>query len=138
MTRLALGLASLVFSLAACGEGGQDVADAPTGGTPREVITDNRSLVPGMFAEGTLTGGPGDYAVIKLSAPIAQIDWNIHGHANNQTQTVYEELDVMAVEYTFQPTSATDWYLLVRNSSNGNLGVDIRVELFGDMTWAWL
>jgi hypothetical protein len=75
--------------------------------------------------------------VIELSAPVAALGWNIHGHANGGTQVIYEEFDKMTVRYVFVPPAAADWYLLVRNEGQLNIDVDIRVELYGDITWEW-
>lgn len=130
--------------LAACG-GDDDplIPDAdltippPDAGIPREVITDSVVLVPGELAEAIMHGTPDDFAVIHLEAPSADLDWNIHGHANGQTQTVYEELDVMTVDYRFTPSAEEDWWLLLRNSGSVQLEVQLRVELHGAMTWAW-
>lgn len=104
---------------------------------PRQVIMENQALQPGELVEGIMTGGPGDTAVIHLEAPVAELDWNIHGHQNGSTQTVFEELDKMVVDYTFQPTSDTDWFLLLRNSGPTDMTVTVHVELYADMQWRW-
>ncbi|MDB4962685.1 MAG: hypothetical protein JWP01_2684 [Myxococcales bacterium] len=109
------------------------IPDAP----PREVITSMPGLVPTELVEGIMTGGPGDLAVIKLTAMLPDLGWNIHGHANGGTQIAYEEHGKAMVEYVFSPTSESDWYLLVRNEGTANLEVQIRVEIYGDMTWRW-
>jgi hypothetical protein len=128
--------------LAACGGDPGDadptVDASPPDAMPREVITATRSLQPLELVEGTMTGGPGDVAVIELSAPTADFGWNIHGHANGGTQVVIGQHDQMMVRYTFAPTSMADWYLLVRNEAEVNLEVQVRVELYGDLAWAWL
>lgn len=105
---------------------------------PAMVIEEGVALVPGELAEGVMTGGPDDFAVITLMAPSAELDWNIHGHEGGGTQTVYEELNVMGVTaYRFTPTSETDWWLLIRNSGPVQMEVQVRVELYHSMTWAW-
>jgi hypothetical protein len=133
-------------ALAACGDDGPPVApdayvpDADPSvpdAMPREVITATQPLVPGELVEGIMTGGPDDHAVIHLMAPVAELDWNIHGHAGGETQVVYEELNVLGADYVFVPSAETDWWLLIRNSGPTNMDVEIRVELHGDMTWAW-
>ncbi len=104
---------------------------------PREVITATQVLQPGELVEGVMHGTPADHAVIHLSAPTATMDWNIHGHADGSTQTVFEELDVMTVDYVFVPSAEADWWLLIRNGGNVDLEVTVQVDLHGDMTWSW-
>lgn len=139
----AFALASFL-ALAACGDdGGTTPIDAPTDtGTgidaaPRQVIMETQSLVPGELVEGIMTGGPDDLAVIHLAAPVAEMDWNIHGHEGGGTQTIHEELNRMTADYVFRPTSETDWWLLIRNSGPTAMDVMVRVELYGDMQWRW-
>lgn len=104
---------------------------------PREIIMETQSLNPGELVEGIMTGGPADSSFIQLTAPTANIGWNIHGHENGQTQVVHEEFDQMMVGYAFTPTSQTDWYLLVRNDSGVTMDIQVKVQLFGAMTWEW-
>ncbi len=84
--------------------------------------------------EAILAGGPGDRAVIQLTAPLPKLDWNLHGHAGG-TQVVEEELGIMTTTYVFTPSVDADWYLLLRNQHTAELAVDVRVELYGDITW---
>lgn len=104
---------------------------------PRQVIMENQSLQPGELVEGIMTGGPMDTAVIHLEAPVSELDWNIHGHAGGGTQTVFEELNKMVVDYTFTPTADTDWWLLLRNSGPTDMTITVRVELYANMQWRW-
>lgn len=131
---------------AACGDDGgggpvkPPVIDADVtapDATPREVIMATQTLQPLELVEGKMFGGPDDYAGIKLSAPLAKIGWNIHGHENGGTQVVYEEFDKMVTEFIFVPSSETNWWLLVRNDGQSSMDVEVRVELYGDMTWTW-
>jgi predicted small lipoprotein YifL len=133
-------------ALAACGDDGPDatpdayVPDADPSvpdAAPREVITATQPLLPGELVEGIMTGGADDHAVIHLTAPVAELDWNIHGHADGGTQTVYEELNVLGADYVFVPSAEADWWLLIRNSGPTSMDVEVRVELHGDMTWRW-
>ena len=132
-----------VAALAACGDDGASLPDAQLvdalapDAPPREIVMSTQPLVPGELVELILTGGPGDVAVIELSAPVADIGWNLHGHANGGTQVVYEEFDKMTVNYTFVPPAAADWYLLVRNQGQLNLEVEVKVGIYGEMTWRW-
>lgn len=93
-------------------------------------------MLVGELAESMFTGGPQDVAVITLSAPVAKLDWNIHGHAGGGTQTVKEELGVMAANYRFTPTAQGDWNLLLRNKDAAPLTVDVKIELYGAITWS--
>lgn len=140
MSRAQLGLASLLALAAACGGDDQPAAGsdaAVVDAAPREVITATRSLGVLEIVEGIMAGGPGDHAVIHLSAPAPRLSWNIHGHASGATQVVDEGFEVMTLDYTFAPTAAADWFLLVRNDDAAPMDVDLRIELFGAMTWTW-
>ncbi|HVK82470.1 MAG TPA: hypothetical protein VM513_00115 [Kofleriaceae bacterium] len=146
----------IALALAACGDDGSGQPDAPVciptpsqpctspdgavidAPTPRETIMVAQPLVVGEIVEGIMTGGPGDYAVINLHAPTPDMDWNIHGHANNDTQIVDQAFKVTdLVDYVFLPPAEAKWYLLVRNSGATDLTVDLKVDLFGEMTWEW-
>jgi len=135
--------ATLLFGLVACSdEGGTAQLDAPTGtpdAAPRQVVMAQKMLLVGELAEGELTGGPQDVAVITLTAPVAKLDWNIHGHAGGGTQTVKEELGVMSASYTFTPSAQGDWLLLLRNRDTAPMAVDVKIELYGTIAWSgWL
>lgn len=137
-------LIALVPTVAGCGDDGHDhvhgvdaAIDPGVDAGPRQLIMDTRTLVPGALAEGVLTGGPDDYAVIHLAAPVAELDWNLHGHVGGDTQTVYEELNRMTADYVFRPTAQADWWLLLRNSGPAAMDVTVRVELYGDLQWSW-
>lgn len=135
MTRLALAL----VMFAACGDDATILPDASApDAMARETITATKALQVGELVEGTMTGGTGDIAVITLSAPFPEMGWNIHGHANGGTQIIYEEHDKMNVTYTFSPSAVAEWYLLVRNEGQVNMEVMVKVELYGEMAWAWL
>ncbi|HEY5920819.1 MAG TPA: hypothetical protein VIV11_04075 [Kofleriaceae bacterium] len=141
--------ACLLVALCACGDdggggGGGTVDAAPAGDAspidaapPRELIMETQPLQPGELVEGIMTGGPQDLALIHLEAPVSEMDWNIHGHPNNTTIVVYEELNKMTVDYAYTPSEQGDWYLLIRNSGPTNMDVKVRVGLYGAMTWAW-
>lgn len=124
----------------ACGgdSGGPAPADAPPlpdGAAPREVVTDSAALAVNDIVEAILVGGPGDHARLEMTAGGAVLDWNLHGHAGGGTQVVMEELKVTAVDYTFSPVAQADWYLLLRNKGQTAITVQLRIELFGGMTW---
>lgn len=147
MRRLAIVLGSaLALFAAACGNGDNtpmiDAAPAADASLidaapPRELIEETVPLQPGQLAEGIMTGGPNDLALIHLEAPLMELDWNIHGHPGNSTIVVYEELNRMVVDYAYVPSAQGDWYLLIRNSGLQNMDVLVRVGLYGDMTWVW-
>lgn len=133
MTLLALGC-----------DGGDAAPDAPAAidaqapdALPRQTIMEGVLLVPGELVEGIMTGGPGDLAVIDLMAPAAELDWNIHGHANGGTQVVYEEYNKTGARYTFVPPAQTDWWLLIRNSGPTDMTIQVKIELHGDLQWRW-
>jgi len=127
------------LALAACGGGGDAPgADAAVDAAPpRETVTEVQPLAAGELVEGIMHGGATDHAVIHLASATPTIDWNLHGHNNGGTQMLYEELAKMAVDYRFVPASNGDWYLLIRNGGTVNIDVDVRVELYGEMTWRW-
>lgn len=126
--------------LAACGDDAPATVDAqmvdvPPNVPPRETVMETKPLVVNEIVEAILHGGPGDYAHITMSAAGSPIDWNLHGHANGGTQVVSEELRVPAVDYVFVPTADADWWLLVRNKGTTDINVELKIELFGAMTW---
>lgn len=141
MTRL-----YLLIALALAGCGGDDnntTPDAPPLDSlppPRETIMENVLLQQsGESVEGIMTGGKsGDLAVIRLMgmAPANTFDWNIHGHADGGTQVIFTELDVTSTEYAFVPPSDGEWYLLVRYKG-GQVSVQVKVELYGGLSWRW-
>lgn len=136
---------AVLLVAAACGDDGASVPDAAAAADasgvdaapPRELITATQPLQVGQLAEGKMTGGPSDLALIHLEAPVMEMDWNIHGHPNNATVVVYEELNKMTVDYSFVPGAQGDWYLLVRNSGPTDMDVKIQVGLYGNMQWVW-
>jgi hypothetical protein len=142
----ALALALAAVSLAACGgdDGGgtTDARPRPDGdptvidAAPRQVVMENYTLVPGELVEIIMNGDPDDTAALHLSAPVAEMDWNIHGHDDGGTQTVYEELNVMSADYTFIPPHDTDWWLLLRNSGPTDMTIMVTAELYGAITWS--
>lgn len=136
----------IALALAACGGEGSTKADAQVvidsdpsapDAMPREIIMETQQLMPGELVEGIMTAGPTDSAFIQLTAATANIGWNIHGHDGGGTQVVHEEFDQMTVGYEFKPTSQTDWYLLVRNDGGVTMDIQVKVQLFGAMTWEW-
>lgn len=135
MTRRAL----LLLGLVAC-DGGSSPPDASaTDAAPRETATGTKMLLVGELAESTFVGGASDLARITLSAPVAALDWNIHHHGSGGTETVKEELGVMATTYELSPPSTGEWFLLIRNRHTAPIAVDVKIELFGAMTWTnWL
>jgi len=126
---------------AACGDDGNATIDArpvdtPPGAVPRETVMENVPLVVNEIVEAILVGGPNDYAHITMSAGGAPIDWNLHGHANGETQVVVEELRAAGVDYVFIPSAQADWYLLIRNKGQTDINIALKIDLFVDMTWS--
>jgi hypothetical protein len=135
----------LAIVLAGCGDDAPTTIDAAAAADgnmidaapPRELISETRNLQVGELAEGIMTGGPDDLALIHLEAPVSEMDWNIHGHPDGSTVVVYEELNKMTVDYPYHPSAQGDWFLLVRNSGPTNMAVKIQVGLYGNMQWQW-
>lgn len=135
-------LTFLALLAVGCGDdgGGTTVdaqpVDVPADAMPRQVVMENVPLVVTEIVEAIMVGGPGDYARIQMTAGGAPIDWNIHGHANGDTQVVKEELGVPNIDYLFLPTADADWYLLIRNKGQTDITVQLKIELYGEMTWS--
>jgi hypothetical protein len=92
----------------------------------------------GEVLEAKMIGGAVDRAVIKLTAPTADLDWNIHSHPNGTTINVVSQNDVLEVEYDFVPTEDAEWFLLLRNGGPTNMDVQVTVDLYGAMTFDFL
>ena len=136
----------LCLVLAACGDEPAKLPDAAVAADAnlsidaapaREIVMTLQPLQATELVEGIMHGGPTDTALIHLEAPTSTLDWNIHGHANGGTQTIYEELKRMTVDYVYTPSAAADWFLLLRNGGPTNMDVKVTVRLYGDMTWRW-
>jgi hypothetical protein len=132
--------AALALGAPACGDGGSDTppdaAPLPDGAVPRQVITENVPLAINETVEAIMVGGGGDTARIRATVPSAALDWNLHGHAGGGTQVAQEGFKVMMVDYQFSPTAQADWFLLLRNKGQTDLTVELKIELFGNMTWS--
>jgi hypothetical protein len=132
---------ALAIVLAACGGGD----DPPTGNIdamvdpdamPRQIIMENVPLVVNEVVEAVLVGGPGDYARITASVPAGNFDWNIHGHANNDTQIIDEAFKVQTMDKVFAIPAQASWWLLLRNKSGVDVTIQLKVELYNDTTWS--
>lgn len=134
-----------LVALAACGGGNTtpepDASVGPSDGPlpdlppPRETVTNTYSLAVGELAEAQMNGGPADRAIVRISAPAPEVDWNIHSHPNGQTVNVHTEMNVMTAEFDFVPVEETEWFLLVRNSGPTSMDVEVVVDLYGAMTY---
>jgi hypothetical protein len=138
MSRIAITACHVVVVLSACegGAGGVAMDAALADVMPRETVTDSKTLLASELGEATLHGGAGDLARIRLSAPIAKLDWNLHGHTGGGTQTVHEELGIATADYTFAPEAPAEWSLLLRNRDTAPLTVEVHIELYGEITWS--
>lgn len=137
---------ALALVLAACGSESPRLPDAAMAADAnpaidaapaREIVMTLQPLAAADLVEGIMHGVPGDTALIHLEAPTATLDWNIHGHAGGGTQTIYEELSKMTVDYEFKPPLTGDWWLLLRNGGPSEMEVKVTVRLYGGMTWRW-
>ncbi len=129
-TLMVLGL------LAAVGACSDDSSDDGNTATPRETVTETKTLIGSEIAEGTLEGGPSDRAVLRITASSTELDWNIHGHVGGSSTTVVEGLQVMSVEHEFVPPADEHWSVLLRNhSAVDSLNVTLEVDLYGEMQW---
>jgi hypothetical protein len=148
VSRASIGVA---LALAACGgdDGGStkppDAFSQPIdaditidAAPPRETLMLVQPLQAGELVEAKMVGGTMDRAILHLAAPTATLDWNIHAHPNGGTVTVHEELKVMTADYDFIPSEQAEWFLLLRNSGQVNMDVQIEVELYGVMTFEFL
>ncbi|MGE0868580.1 MAG: hypothetical protein AB7P03_08460 [Kofleriaceae bacterium] len=129
-------LIEVVAALALAGCGGGDDAPKLPDGPPRETIEESVSLVVTQVSEAILHGGEGDVAHIMLTAPGPTLDWNMHGHANGGTQVVTEAFKVETVDYVFAPSDLADWYVLLRNKGQTDITVELKIDLYGEMTWS--
>jgi predicted small lipoprotein YifL len=136
----------LLTVLAACGDDGgialpdsAPAADASPidAAPPRELIMTQQPLQVGELVEAIMHGGPGDSALIHLSGPAMSVSWNLHSHQSGGTQVIYEQLKQTTVDYEFKPASTADWYLLIRNDGLTDINVDVKVGLYGAITWTW-
>ncbi len=143
-------LATLVLALAACGHGKDPTTPDPDGPVippdgplpdlppPRETKTSTQSLQVGEVIEAEMIGGAADRAIIKLTAPVSELDWNIHSHPNGTTINVISQTNQITVEYDFVPTEDAEWFLLLRNSGPTNMDVQVVIDLYGAMTFDFL
>lgn len=138
-----LGATCVLGSIGAagCGDGGDASPDAgpmtpPDGAVPRQVVMESVPLEINETIEAIMKGGAGDYARLQMTVPGPSLDWNLHGHAGGGTQVVKEEFKATTVDYLFAPSDDADWYLLLRNKGQTNLDVQLRIELYGDITWS--
>jgi predicted small lipoprotein YifL len=131
----------LALSLAACGDDGgssapPDADPSVPDAAPREIITETVPLAINELREAIMVGGKGDVARITLMAPSPAIDWNIHSHPNGTTIVVTEAFKQTSVDYTFVPTQQAEWYLLVRNKGLTDINMQLKIELYGNITWS--
>ena len=138
MSRICL----ILLGLAACGGNTAQVPDAEPGAPdagPTATETRQLQLNAGQFVEAEFVAGPGDRVHVIMTAPSAEIAWNIHTHVGSTVTTVIEEDNVMSVDYWFEADMQTDWWLMPGNSGDGTLTVDVTMDFYGDATFTeWL
>ena len=102
---------------------------------PRQTVTATQTLPPGEVEEGIWQASPGHYIGLFLAAASPSLDWDIHAHNNGGTQDVASAFGQSLVSYDFTPEAPGPWYLLIRNSSETTLMIDLGMELYGEATW---
>ncbi len=133
----------ILLVLAACGDGTAQVPPDAEPGTPDAGPTSTETrqlqLTSGQFVEAEFVAGPGDRVHIVMTAPTADLAWNIHTHEGSTVRNVIEEDNVMMVDYWFDPDAQTDWWLMPGNSGTGTLTVDVTIDFYGAATFTeWL
>lgn len=143
------------FLLAACGgddgpgdddpvtpDADPDEPDADPGAPdamPAATETATLQLGPGQAEEGEFEAGPGDRVHIRMTAPTASMNWNIHAHLGGDTQYVIEEKGKMTVDYWFEPTEQAEYYLMPQNASATVLEVEVQIDFYGGASFlGWL
>jgi hypothetical protein len=122
--------ALVAIALAACA--GDD--PAPPDGEPDRVIEEARTLLLGERIEATMTGGPGDRAVIAVDAPAASLTWDLHAHSGGDTAIIAMGVSQTQVRHELVPTAADEYFLLLHNTGDAPVDITIDIELFG-MSW---
>jgi hypothetical protein len=135
---------SILLVLAACGDDTSQPSapdaepGAPDAG-PTATETRQLQLTSGQFVEAEFVAGPDDQVHIVMTAPTADLAWNIHTHDGATVRTIIEEDNVMMVDYWFDPDAQTSWWLMPGNSGTATLTVDVTIELYGAATFTgWL
>lgn len=119
----------LVTTLAACGGD-----DAPPDGAPDRVIEEARTLLLGERIEATMTGGPGDRAVIAVDAPSPSLTWDLHAHSGGDTAIIAMGVSQTQIRYQLAPTADDEYFLLLHNTGDAPVDITIDIELYG-MSW---
>jgi hypothetical protein len=123
-------------ALAGCGDNdipGVDAGDVET--LPRQTVTLTQTLPGGTVEEGVWQATPSDRIRLYLSASAANIDWDIHAHNDGGTQDIAFAFSQASGAYDFTPPADGPWYLLLRNNADGNVLLDVGMELYGRATW---
>jgi len=131
---IACALASTIG--AACGHA-PTAPDAWTiDAVPRQSLTVQQTLPPGMLVEGSWLAGSSDPIGLALRTSGMGFDWDIHAHIGGGTQDVASGFAQITVDYAFFPSAQGQWYLLLRNSSGATLTIDVAMDLYGQAQWA--
>jgi hypothetical protein len=123
-------LALVVTTLAACG--GESAP--PPDGEPDRVIEEARTLLLGERIEATMTGGPGDRAVIAVDAPAPSLTWDLHAHSGGDTAIIAMGVRQLQVRHELVPTADDEYFLLLHNTGDAPVDITIDIALHG-MTW---
>jgi hypothetical protein len=103
-----------------------------------QITEESIELVAGEILEGIYAAGSGDSMRIEITPQAgALFDWNIHGHAGGGTQVIDEGFDVADLDYAFEPTDSADWFVLLRNSGDTTITLDVKLTVVGGDWQDW-
>lgn len=126
----------VMLGSAACGSSSPSPTVDANLDTPRDTVTETKTLLVGDLAEGQFTGGPGDAVLIQLSTTTPTLAWDVHSHDGGETVVVIKEQDKSAVDYQLVPPTEGHWNLLIRNAGTTSIDIAVKLDLYGDIQWS--
>ena len=132
--RVMSSVVRLLALLAVLGMGACATDDKKAG--PPKIVDASVTLAAGAVLEGTWNGGLGDSLsfVFAMNNPV--LDWDVHTHDGNATQTYIVEFAVANASYTLDPSHETSWYVLVKNSGSASENLQAELALSPGTTWS--